>query len=174
MIRIFVQSLQGEDMLVTHVNPTDKVSEVKSTFDGARGRSLLLDGKVLDDNMTVKDCIPPDCNLEWAPAQADDAAPNDAPHSPDSGFIASNLSGGITVSLDGLVTSTRRASCPTVADPPSQPKPAAASNACTHWLECGTCPFADRCHFAFTHTEPNAGREHAVCLVSTRLELLRA
>jgi len=151
-------------MLVTHVNPTDKVSEVKSTFDGARGRSLPLDGKVLDDNMTVKDCIPPDCNLEWAPAQADDAAPNDAPHSPDSGFIASNLSGGITVSLDGLVTSTRRASCPTVADPPSQPKPAAASNACTHWLECGTCPFADRCHFAFTHTEPNAGREHAVCL----------
>lgn len=159
-----MQSLHNEDLIVTHVLPDDKISDVKKTFEGGVGqsRSLLLDGKVLDDNMTVGDCgIPADCMIEWGPS---DGAIQDNPHSPDSGFIASNLSGGITVSRDGSVTSTRRSSCPTDADAPSHPNPAPVSNACTHWLESGTCPFADRCHFAFTHSEANAGRDNAVCL----------
>lgn len=155
-MRVFIQSLHSEDFIPSYVDQTDTIADVKKTFEGADGRSLMLEGRELDDTVSVEESgIVADCTIEWS----QDLSHHDK--SPESGFMASNVSGAFMVSRDGSVTSARRGSCP--AEEP-EPAPAAAANVCTHWLEGGTCPFEERCHFSFTHTEENAGREHAVCL----------
>lgn len=158
MQRIFVMSLHSEDLIVTHVNPNDTIAEVKKGFEGAGIRALLLDGRELLDHQTIEEsCVPADCTLEWSEDEA-------CEKSPESGFMASNVSGAFTVSRNGSVTSTRRAPCPPESFDASPAKSAAPANVCTHWLESGTCPFGERCHFSATHTEENAGREHAILL----------
>eukprot|EP00658_Telonema_sp_P-2_P035174 TRINITY_DN25627_c0_g1_i6.p1 TRINITY_DN25627_c0_g1~~TRINITY_DN25627_c0_g1_i6.p1 ORF type:complete len:384 (-),score=18.25 TRINITY_DN25627_c0_g1_i6:548-1699(-) len=156
-LRIFVMSPHSEDMIVTYVEPDDTIAHVKKGFEGAGNRNLVLDGQELDDDKSVHDsCIVADCTIVWT----DDTTTLE--HSPDSGFLASNVSGAFVVSRNGSVTSARRSSCPPEAEQSSPIKP--AGKVCNHWLEAGTCPFGERCHFSFTHTEENAGRDHAVCL----------
>lgn len=70
--------------------------------------------------------------------------------------------GGVVVGPGGVVTTRRFTSGPS--PPSAEEDEKQQDSSCKYWADTGTCPFESRCHFAWTHTPQNAGKNSCILL----------